>query len=158
MENLHSISNVDAPRLRLYTLTVVVPVFNEESVLPLFHDRLERALAAIQETWEVIYIDDGSNDHSYAILQELKERNPNVGIARFTRNFGKEEAMSAGLRWAGGEAVIVIDSDLQDPPELIPSMLDAWRKGADIVNMRRRQRNGESWLKKNNRTFVLSRD
>lgn len=148
MENLHPINNVDALRTRLYKLTIIVPLFNEESVLPMFHDRLQRALASIQETWEVIYIDDGSTDHSYTILQTLKERNPNVGIARFTRNFGKEEAMSAGLRLAGGEAAIVIDSDLQDPPELIPSMLNAWRKGADIVNMRRRQRNGESWLKK----------
>lgn len=148
MENLHPISNVETFRPGQYTLTVIVPVFNEEIVLPMFHDRLKNALAPLQEKWEVIYIDDGSTDDSYAILQNLKERDPNVGIARFTRNFGKEEAMSAGLRLANGEAAIVIDSDLQDPPELIPSMLDAWRKGADIVNMRRRQRNGESWLKK----------
>lgn len=148
MENLHPINTVDALKSRPYTLTVIVPVFNEEKVLPLFHDRLEGALSSLLETWEVIYIDDGSTDNSHAILQGLKEANPNVGIARFTRNFGKEEAMSAGLRLAGGEAVIVIDSDLQDPPELIPSMIDAWRLGADIVNMRRRQRYGESWVKK----------
>lgn len=148
MENLHPIHGVDGSSLSSYKLTVVVPLFNEESVLPLFHARLESVLAHIRHDWEIIYIDDGSTDQSPAILQQLKAANARVGVARFTRNFGKEEAMTAGLTLAGGDAVILIDADLQDPPELIPAMLDAWLAGADVVNMRRLQRNGESWLKK----------
>lgn len=148
MDNLYSIANTEASRLPQWKLTVIVPVFNEERVLPMFHERLKRTFTQLQETWEVIYIDDGSTDDSYEILQKLQSTNPNVGLARFTRNFGKEEAMTAGLRLATGDAIVVIDSDLQDPPELIPLMIDAWRDGADIVNMRRRRRHGESWLKK----------
>lgn len=148
MENLHPIHGVDGSSLSSYKLTVVVPLFNEESVLPLFHARLESVLAHIRHDWEIIYVDDGSTDQSPAILQHLKAANARVGVARFTRNFGKEEAMTAGLTLAGGDAVILIDADLQDPPELIPAMLDAWLAGADVVNMRRLQRNGESWLKK----------
>lgn len=148
MENLHPIHGVDGSSLSSYKLTIVVPLFNEESVLPLFHARLENVLAHIRHDWEIIYVDDGSTDQSPAVLQQLKAANARVGVARFTRNFGKEEAMTAGLTLASGDAVILIDADLQDPPELIPAMLDAWLAGADVVNMRRLQRNGESWLKK----------
>ncbi|MBF8177721.1 glycosyltransferase family 2 protein [Herminiimonas contaminans] len=148
MENLHPIHGLDGSGLSSYKLTVVVPLFNEESVLPLFHARLESVLESIQHDWEIIYVDDGSTDQSPLILQQIKAANARVGVARFTRNFGKEEAMSAGLSLASGDAVIIIDADLQDPPELIPAMLDAWLAGADIVNMRRLQRSGESWFKK----------
>jgi glycosyltransferase involved in cell wall biosynthesis len=96
----------------------------------------------------VIYVDDGSSDATPRILKKLHVVVPAVAVVRFSRNFGQEQAMSAGLRLARGAAVIVIDSDLQDPPELIPSMVDAWREGADIVNMRRRSRDGETWLKR----------
>jgi len=148
MKNLHSHYDDDHARPSLVSLSVVVPVFNEEEVLPIFHGRLVNALAAFPGGWEVIYVDDGSTDDSHDILKQLRLQNTNVGIARFTRNFGKEVAMSAGLRLACGDDVVVIDADLQDPPELIPLMLDARLKGADIVNMRRRQRHGESWFKK----------
>lgn len=152
MENvhphLHPIPSIDGSRWSACKLTVVVPLFNEENVLPLFHARLETVLAQTHQTWEIIYVDDGSTDRSPQILQQIRAENPRVGVARFTRNFGKEEAMSAGLNLASGDAVVIIDADLQDPPELIPSMLDAWRGGADIVNMRRLQRHGESWFKK----------
>lgn len=140
--------SVDAGEPPPLTLTVVVPVFNEEEVLPVFHRRLVNALTGVQGGWEVVYIDDGSTDNSHQILKQLRLLTPHVGIARFSRNFGKEEAMSAGLRLARGDAVIIIDADLQDPPELIPAMLAAWSNGADMVNMRRRHRRGESWLKK----------
>lgn len=130
------------------TLSVVVPVYNEEAVLPVFHRRLQIALASISGGYEVIYVDDGSSDASPQILKKLHVVFPAIAVARFSRNFGKEQAMSAGLRLARGAAVVVIDSDLQDPPELIPAMVNAWREGADIVNMRRRSRNGESWLKR----------
>ena len=129
------------------TLSVVVPVFNEEQVLPAFYSRMVAALAAVQETWELIFIDDGSGDTSSDILKAMQADTPQVGVARLSRNFGKEAAMSAGLRFARGQAVIVIDADLQDPPELIGKMVAAWRRGADVVNMRRRHRAGETWLK-----------
>ncbi|RQO36589.1 glycosyltransferase [Herminiimonas sp. KBW02] len=148
MENLYSISSFEDVKTSSYKLSVIVPLFNEESVLPIFHERLKNVLSDLNHDWEIIYVDDGSTDRSYALLGQLRADNPKVGIARFTRNFGKEEAMSAGLRLATGDAAIIIDSDLQDPPELIPKMITAWLAGADIVNMRRRQRSGESWLKK----------
>jgi glycosyltransferase involved in cell wall biosynthesis len=132
------------------TLSVVVPVFNEAEVLPVFHRRLVAVLSAsaVDEGWELIYVDDGSTDATALILKELQTVEPTVGVVRLSRNFGKEAAMSAGLRLARGKAVVVIDADLQDPPELIPEMLNAWRQGADVVNLRRRSRGGETWPKK----------
>jgi len=129
-------------------LSVVVPLYNEEAVLPAFHRRLAAVLAELPGSSEMIYVDDGSTDDTPRILEALKALEPAVGVARLSRNFGKEQAMSAGLKLARGAAVTVIDADLQDPPELIPVMLAAWRRGADVVNMRRRSRRGESWLKK----------
>lgn len=128
-------------------VSVIVPVFNEEAVLPVFHRRLTAALGALGEPWEIVYIDDGSSDATPALLDTLHATEPRAGVARLSRNFGKEAAMSAGLKLARGRAVVVIDADLQDPPELIGRMLAAWRTGADVVNMRRRVRAGESWLK-----------
>ena len=128
-------------------VSMIVPVFNEEAVLPVFHRRLTAALAALEEPWEIVYVDDGSSDATPALLKTLHAAEPRAGVARLSRNFGKEAAMSAGLTLARGQAVVVIDADLQDPPELIGPMLSAWRGGADVVNMRRRVRAGEGWLK-----------
>ena len=130
------------------TLSVVVPVYNEEAVLLAFHRRLAAVLADITGGGEIIYVDDGGSDRTPQILRELRVLDGMVGVARLSRNFGKEQAMSAGLRLARGAAVVVIDADLQDAPELIPAMVEAWRQGADVVNMRRRSRNGETWIKK----------
>ena len=135
-------------RREICTLSVVVPVFNEAEVLPILHDRLVAVLNAIDGGWELIYVDDGSTDATALILKELQTVEAAVGVVRLSRNFGKEAAMSAGLRLARGKAVVVIDADLQDPPELIPEMLNAWRQGADVVNLRRRIRYGETWFKK----------
>ena len=129
-------------------LSVVVPAYNEEDVLPIFHTRLVAALAGVEGGWEVVYVNDGSKDGTLGILKGLQSANPAIGVVALSRNFGKEAAMSAGLKLARGQAVILIDSDLQDPPELIPHMLAAWRQGADVVNMRRRSRQGETWFKK----------
>lgn len=130
------------------TLSVIVPVFNEEQVLPALHRRMVTALFALQETWELIFIDDGSGDSTADILKGLQVFTPQIGVVRLSRNFGKEAAMSAGLRFARGKAVVIIDADLQDPPELIGEMVAAWCRGADVVNMRRRHRAGETWLKR----------
>ena len=129
-------------------LSIIVPVYNEEEVLPIFHARLVTALANFEGGWEVIYINDGSKDGTLRILKELQQSDPMVGIAALSRNFGKEAAMSAGLKLSRGSAVILIDADLQDPPELIPEMMTLWHQGADVVNMRRCSRQGETWFKK----------
>lgn len=130
------------------TLSAVVPVRNEEAVLAEFHRRLVTAIEDTPGGFEVIYVDDGSTDGTPLILRQLRALDARIGTVRLSRNFGKEQAMSAGLREAHGAATVVIDADLQDPPELIPAMLDEWRRGADVVNMRRRRRAGENWLKR----------
>lgn len=130
------------------TLSVIVPLRNEEAVLVSLNRRLLAAIEGTVGGYEIIYVDDGSTDDTAAILAQLRVLNPRIGVIRLSRNFGKEQAMSAGLHHARGGAVVMIDADLQDPPELIPSMLAAWRRGADVVNMRRRRRAGESWLKR----------
>ena len=132
-------------------LSVIVPAYNEEEVLPIFHGRLVAALANIKELagrWEVVYVNDVSKDGTLHILKELQRTNPAVGVAALSRNFGKEAAMSAGLKLARGDAVILIDADLQDPPELIGEMVRVWQQGADVVNMKRSSRQGETWFKK----------
>ena len=132
-------------------LSVIVPAYNEEEVLPIFHARLTSALAAIDNMagrWEVVYVNDGSKDATLQILKEFHGQNPAIGVANLSRNFGKEAAMSAGLKLARGDAVILIDADLQDPPELIGEMVRVWQQGADVVNMKRVSRQGETWFKK----------
>ena len=115
------------------TLSVVVPCLNEAAGLAHFHDRLTAALAPLALDWEVIYIDDGSADDTLDVLQDLARAEPRVGLLALSRRFGKEIAMTAGLDHARGEAVIVIDADLQDPPELIPDLVAGWRQGYDMV-------------------------
>jgi glycosyltransferase involved in cell wall biosynthesis len=129
-------------------LSVVVPVFNEAAVIDEFHRRLAAVLDSLSVSSELLYINDGSSDHSMRLLREIGDADPRIVLLDFSRNFGKEIAMTAGLDHASGEAVVVIDSDLQDPPELIPDMLREWQAGADVVMMRRFSRDGETWLKK----------
>jgi glycosyltransferase involved in cell wall biosynthesis len=129
-------------------LSIIVPVYNEAPVIEEFHRRLLAALDALPESCEVVYINDGSRDDSMRLLRAFGAADARVVVLDFSRNFGKEIAMTAGLDHAAGDAVVVIDSDLQDPPELIGDMLREWRAGADVVMMRRTSREGESWLKK----------
>lgn len=130
-------------------LSVVVPVFNEQEVLVDFHLRLSAALAMAEvERQEIIYVNDGSTDGSLGRLQQLMRQDARVQVLDLSRNFGKEAAMSAGLDYARGDAAIVIDADLQDPPELIPEMVREWRNGYEMIFMRRLSRAGETWLKK----------
>ncbi len=138
------------PRAARQSLSVVVPVYNEEAVLPEFHRRLATALDALADRIdaEIIYVNDGSSDVSMHLLAEFHSRDARVAVVDLSRNFGKEIALSAGLDHARGDAVVVIDADLQDPPELIPDMLRAWQAGNDVVVMRRPVRANESWLKK----------
>lgn len=128
-------------------LSIVVPCYNEAAVLPIFHARLELALDGIPD-WEVVYVDDGSTDATRAGIEALYRIYPRIALVSLSRNFGKETAVTAGLDHAAGEAVVVIDADLQDPPELICAMLEKWREGFDMVYARRASRAGETWLKR----------
>ena len=130
------------------TLSIVVPFYNEREVLPACVARLEQVLDTLELSAELVFVDDGSDDGSASLLAAMQPRGADLRLIRLTRNFGKEAAMSAGIAHARGEAVIVLDADLQDPPELIPDMLAQWRAGADVVQMQRRSRDGESWLKR----------
>lgn len=129
-------------------ISVVVPVYNERVVLPTLHQRLISILVPLPIRFEIVLVDDGSTDGSGQYLVELAQRHPEVRAIRLSRNFGKEAALTAGIEHAQGDAVIVIDADLQDPPELIPEMLTAWEEGADVVAMKRRSRAGETALKR----------
>jgi polyisoprenyl-phosphate glycosyltransferase len=132
------------------SLSVVVPAYNEEAVLPEFHRRLAAVLDALAADLdaEIVYVNDGSSDATMRLLVGIHDGDARVAVVDLSRNFGKEIAMSAGLDHARGDAVVVIDADLQDPPELIPDMVKAWQSGSDVVLMRRATRANESWLKK----------
>ncbi|MBW3164991.1 glycosyltransferase family 2 protein [Ferrimonas balearica] len=130
------------------TLSVIVPLYNETEVLPALHQRLTQVLDAMPERCEIVFVDDGSKDGSHQMAQNLPRSSSEHLCLSLSRNFGKEAAMSAGLAYARGQAVILLDADLQDPPELIPDMLAKWREGYDVVNMQRRRRLGESWFKR----------
>lgn len=129
-------------------LSVVVPVYNEEDVLLAFHQRLAAVLDSLDTRSEVIYINDGSKDNTMVLLQGLRSQDKRVAIIDLSRNFGKEIAMTAGLDHTSGDAVVVIDADLQDPPELIRDFIKQWRKGYDVVYGQRNRRVGESVVKR----------
>ncbi|WP_171970293.1 glycosyltransferase family 2 protein [Falsiroseomonas frigidaquae] len=130
-------------------LSVVVPAYNEEEVLPAFHARLVPVMEGIGLPWEVVYVNDGSRDGTLGVMLGLRAADARVSLVNLSRNFGKEIALTAGLDHAAADqAVVVIDADLQDPPEVIPDLVAAWRQGFDVAYARRRAREGETWLKK----------
>jgi polyisoprenyl-phosphate glycosyltransferase len=124
-------------------LSVVVPMFNEAATVDALYERLRTTLGDI--TWELIAVDDGSRDETPDRLRALSARDHRVRVVRLSRNFGHQAALSAGLDHATGDAVVMIDADLQDPPELIPRMVDEWRRGADVVHTVREHRPEEPW-------------
>ena len=128
--------------------SVVVPVYNEAEVIGEMHRRLAAVMASLGVSWEAIYVNDGSRDATLRIVEMLQQADRHVAVLNLTRNFGKEIATPAGLDHAQGDAVIVIDADLQDPPEVIPRLLAAWRDGFDMVYAQRRRRDGDGWLKR----------
>ena len=129
-------------------ISIIVPVYNESENLELLSSRLISIMSQIKIDYEVICVNDGSTDNSYGILVAIHQKNSRFKIVNFSRNFGKEIALTAGLDYARGSAVIPIDADLQDPPELIVKLIDKWKEGYDVVYATRRSRRGESWLKK----------
>jgi glycosyltransferase involved in cell wall biosynthesis len=132
----------------MQTLTVVVPAFNESEGLREFHARLAAVFDHIELRCSVLYVDDGSRDDTWTVMQSLREADSRVATLKLSRNFGKELALTAGLDHADADAVVVIDADLQDPPELIPEFIRHWREGCDVVYGTRSTRAGESRLKK----------
>jgi glycosyltransferase involved in cell wall biosynthesis len=125
-----------------------VPAYNEEEVLSEFHRRLCSVMEQLGARAEIIYVNDGSRDHTIEVCRRLKASDPRVAIVDLSRNFGKEIALTAGLDHAHGDAVVVIDADLQDPPELIPQLIRHWNDGYDVVYAQRVSRAGETVVKK----------
>jgi polyisoprenyl-phosphate glycosyltransferase len=129
-------------------LSVVVPVYNEEEVIETTCRRLTDVLEALGEPYEILFVDDGSRDRTLDILRDLCASDKRLRVISFSRNFGHQIAVTAGIDHASGRCVVLIDADLQDPPELIPELLAKWREGYDVVYGRRIARKGESWFKK----------
>ena len=129
-------------------VSVVVPVYNESEVIKAFYERSSKALAAIANSdYELVFVDDGSRDDSYSQLVAFAEKDSRVRVVKFARNFGHQVAITAGMDHAGGDCVVVIDADLQDPPEVISDMVAKWRDGFDVVYGKRLDRQGESMFK-----------
>ncbi|WP_394183531.1 glycosyltransferase family 2 protein [Marinomonas posidonica] len=129
-------------------VSVIIPFLNERDVLEQCHQRVCNALSALNQSCEIVYVDDGSQDDSWVLVSQFQHPTHSIRSLRLSRNFGKEAALSAGLKSALGQCVILLDADLQDPPEYIPDMVDAWQQGAQVVEMQRRERHGENWLKR----------
>ena len=134
-------------------ISIVVPAYNEEEVLTEFHETVDKALSKLPIDLEIVYINDGSTDNTLNIINGLMDNDNRITLIDLSRNFGKEIALSAGLHKAAGDAVVVIDADLQDPPELIPELIKEWQNGYDVVYAKRTQRDGESLLKKTTAHF-----
>jgi glycosyltransferase involved in cell wall biosynthesis len=128
-------------------ISVVIPVFNEESNLLVLHERLVNVVTSISNKYELIFVNDGSKDKSLQIIKELAQKNPQIKYIDFSKNFGHQLAVFAGLEHAKGDAIVIIDADLQDPPELIKDLYDKMHEGYDVVFAQREQRVGESWHK-----------
>jgi glycosyltransferase involved in cell wall biosynthesis len=129
-------------------LSIVVPIFNEEQNLPELHRRLSDAARAITSSYEIVFVNDGSRDESRAILVLLSQRDEHVYYIHFSRNFGHQIAVTAGLDRCRGKSVVIIDGDLQDPPEVIPELYEKHKSGYDVVYARRSERKGETWFKR----------
>jgi polyisoprenyl-phosphate glycosyltransferase len=130
-------------------ITILIPAYNEEAVLDKLYERLSGLAERVKKYhMEFLFVDDGSRDRTMEIVKEYAKKDHRVAFVSLSRNFGKETAMIAGLDHADGDAVVIIDADLQDPPELIPEMVKYWEEGYDDVYAKRESREGETWLKK----------
>lgn len=130
-------------------ISIIIPAYNEEESLPFLYERLQKLMDEIKNyEFEVLFVNDGSKDKTIEIIKELRNKDERICYVDFSRNFGKEVAMLAGLDYAKGDAVIFMDADLQDPPELIPELIKYWEEGYDDVYARRSSRKGETFIKK----------
>lgn len=129
-------------------ISVIVPLYNEEEVIGESYRRLTQVMSSMEEDYELLFVNDGSRDRTFELARAIVEKDPRVALIDFSRNFGHQMAVSAGLMQARGDAVVIIDADLQDPPELIPKMVEMWRGGAEVVYGKRASRQGETAFKK----------
>jgi glycosyltransferase involved in cell wall biosynthesis len=129
-------------------LSILVPMYNESEVIPVFFEAINKVLVGIGMDYEIICVNDGSKDNTLELLSAQAARDPRIKVVSFSRNFGKEPAMTAALDYAAGDAAIPMDADLQDPPELINEMLRKWNEGFDVVYARRSSRSGDSLIKR----------
>ncbi len=130
-------------------ISIIIPCYNEEAVINICHKAVSDVIDTLDYNFEIIYINDGSSDSTHQLLEKIHEQDARSVIISFSRNFGKEAAMTAGIDNARGDALIILDADLQDPPALIPDMLHMWKEtGADVVYGQRLEREGETWFKK----------
>lgn len=129
-------------------ISVVIPMYNEEEVVKTSYLRIQKVLENLEAyDYEMLFIDDGSKDKTLSILQELAEENKKVKVISFARNFGHQAAVTAGIQFVTGDAIVIIDADLQDPPELLPEMIALWEKGNEVIYGQRKSRKGESAFK-----------
>lgn len=130
-------------------ISIIIPAYNEEESLPILYERIEKLMNNMKNyEFEILFINDGSKDRTIEIIKNMREKDNRICYLDFSRNFGKEIAMIAGLDYATGDCVIFMDADLQDPPELIPELVKHWEEGYDDVYAKRKSRKGETWLKK----------
>jgi len=129
------------------TISIIAPIYNEKDNIPELYRRIREVLEPTGDTWELLMVDDGSTDGSTELIRQYQDQDPRVVPVIFARNFGHQIAVTAGLDYARGDAVIIIDADLQDPPEVILDMLEKWREGYEVVFAVRTEREGESWFK-----------
>ncbi|MCS7027676.1 MAG: glycosyltransferase family 2 protein [Bacteroidia bacterium] len=128
-------------------LSVVIPIYNEEPNIEVLYQRLSQVLQAVPYQWELIFVNDGSKDASGFLVKQLRQKDRRVKYIEFSRNFGHQVAVTAGINHAFGDMVVIIDADLQDPPELILEMIKKWEEGYEVVYAKRKKRKGETWFK-----------
>jgi dolichol-phosphate mannosyltransferase len=148
----------NAPKQTELSLSIVVPVYKEEGNVPEFLKRISNIVDSITLQYEIIFCLDPSPDRTEELILEARQRDPRIKLIRFSRRFGQAMATLAGLRYSTGEAVIVMDVDLQDPPELIRVMVQKWWEGSEVVYAQRRTREGETWVKKNSSRHRIQTD
>ena len=130
-------------------ITIIIPAYNEEESLPILYERMKKLMDDMKNyEFEILFVNDGSKDKTIEIIKQLRKEDKRICYVDFSRNFGKEIAMIAGLDYATGDCVIFMDADLQDPPEVVPELVKYWEEGYDDVYAKRRSRKGETWLKK----------
>lgn len=129
------------------TFSIVAPIFNELQNIPELYRRVREVMSSQPDTWELVLVDDGSTDGSTEVIQTLAQQDSHIRPVIFARNFGHEIAVTAGLDYSRGKAVVMMDADLQDPPEIIPDMIEKWHEGYEVAYAKREEREGETWFK-----------
>ena len=127
--------------------SIIAPIYNEEGNIQILYERIKEVMDSTGESWELVTVNDGSRDRSLELLQALSAQDSRIKMVNFARNFGHQIAVTAGLDYASGDAVVIIDADLQDPPEMILEMIERWKAGYEVVYAVREERKGESWFK-----------